>query len=323
MHSIPEVNSIAETIAQRQRLVITSHARPDGDSIGSELALAHALKSLQKDVRIINRDPVPSYLASFPGISDIEVCQTIEDTFDAAIVLECPSLARTGLTGLDRNFVINIDHHLGNLLYGHLNWFDETGAACGEMVFDLVNALGVQLTLPIATHLYVAILTDTGSFRHSNITAKTFKICAALAQAGITPSAIADRVFQNGTVGKLRLTGVLLKAMDLANGGHTAVLNVNDEILRTNGCTTDDLEGLINLPLAAQSIKAVIMFKTVETQLRVSLRSKGSVDVRVIATRHGGGGHKNAAGFSVASPNSDTRALIVAEVNSSVENTAS
>ena len=322
MHSLPEVNSIAEAITQRQRLVITSHARPDGDSIGSELALAHALKSLQKDVRIVNRDPVPSYLASFPGTSDIEICQTIEQTFDAAIVLECPSLARTSVTGFDRSFVINIDHHLGNMVYGDLNWLDETAAACGEMVFDLLTTLGVRLTPSIATHLYVAILTDTGSFRHSNITEKTFRICAALAQAGIDPPAIADRVFQNGTVGKLRLTGALLDTMDLANGGHTAVLNVDDEILRSNSCTTDDLEGLINLPLAAQSIKAVIMFKTVDNQLRVSLRSKGSVDVRVIATRHGGGGHKNAAGFSVAKPKNDIRTLIVAEVNSSVANTA-
>jgi phosphoesterase RecJ-like protein len=322
MHSLPELNSIAEAITQRQRLIITSHARPDGDSIGSELALAHALKSLQKDVRVINRDPGPSYLASFPGTSDIEICQTIEHTFDAAIVLECPSLERTGVTGLDRSFVINIDHHLGNMGYGDLNWVDETAAACGEMVFDLVTTLGVRLTPSITTHLYVAILTDTGSFRHSNITAKTFRICAALAQTGITPPAIADRIFQNGTVGKLRLTGTLLDTMDLANGGHTAVLNVDDEILRSNACTTDDLEGLINLPLAAQSIKAVIMFKTVDNQLRVSLRSKGSVDVRVIATRHGGGGHKNAAGFSITKPTNDIRTLIVAEVKSSVENTA-
>ena len=211
MHSLSEVNSIAEAITQRQRLVITSHARPDGDSIGSELALAHALKSLQKDVRVINRDPVPSYLASFPGTSDIEICHTIEHTFDAAIVLECPSLERTGVTGLDRSFVINIDHHLGNMVYGDLNWFDETAAACGEMVFDLVTTLGVRLTPSITTHLYVAILTDTGSFRHSNITAKTFRICETLAQAGIAPPAIADRVFQNGTVGKLR-TSILKSA---------------------------------------------------------------------------------------------------------------
>ena len=322
MSHIPELDSIVTAISQRQRFVVVSHARPDGDSLGSELAMALALRGLGKNVRVVNRDPVPPYLASFPGVADVEVRDTVDGTFDAAIVLECGSLGRTEVSGLDRYFVINIDHHVGNTMYGNLNWFDATAAACGEMVFDVLRGLGVSLTPAIATHLYVAILTDTGSFRHSSITTRTFSICAALAEAGVAPAEVADRVYQNSSVGKLRLTGALLDAMDLVGGGHVAVLNVNDRILDTTGCAPDDLEGLINMPLAAQSIKAVVMFKEIDTQLRVSLRSKGAVDVRAVATRQGGGGHQNAAGFSIPEPDEASRFDVVAAVITAVEHVA-
>ena len=319
MSHIPELESIVSAIAQRQRFVIVSHARPDGDSLGSELAMALALRDLGKDVRVINHDPAPQYLASFPAVADVEVLDAVDGAFDAAIVLECGSLGRTEVSGLDRYFVINIDHHVGNTMYGNLNWFDASAAACGEMVFDVLQGLGATLTPAIATHLYVAILTDTGSFRHSSITSRTFGTCAALAEAGVTPAEVADRVYQNSSVGKLRLTGTLLDAMDLQGGGHVAVLNVDDQILDTTGCAPDDLEGLINIPLAAQSIKAVVMFKAVDGQLRVSLRSKGAVDVRAVATRRGGGGHQNAAGFSIPEPDEATRPDVVAAVITAVE----
>jgi phosphoesterase RecJ-like protein len=247
------------------------------------------------------------------------VADTIDDTFDAAIVLECGSLGRTEISGLDRSFVINIDHHVGNTMYGNLNWFDGTAAACGEMVFDVLQGLGVTLTPAIATHLYVAILTDTGSFRHSSISGRTFGICAALAEAGVAPAEVADRVYQNSSIGKLRLTGALLNTMELVGGGHVAVLDVDDQILDTTGCAPDDLEGLINMPLAAQSIKAVVMFKRVDGQLRISLRSKRSIDVRAVATLHGGGGHQNAAGFSIPQPGDASRSDVVAAVITAVE----
>ena len=316
---IPELDSIVKAISQRQRFVVVSHARPDGDSLGSELALTLALRALGKDVRVVNHDPAPPYLASFPAVSEVEVRDTVDGTFDAAIVLECGSLSRTEVSGLDRYFVVNIDHHVGNTMYGDINWFDATAAACGEMVFDVVNGLGVSLTPEIATHLYVAILTDTGSFRHSSITARTFQICAALAEAGVAPADVADRVYQNSSVGKLRLTRILLDGMDLVDSGHVAVLNVDDQILNTTGCAPDDLEGLINMPLAAKSIKAVIMFKAANGQLRVSLRSKGTVDVRAVATLHGGGGHQNAAGFSISAPDDASRPEVLAEVVKAVE----
>jgi bifunctional oligoribonuclease and PAP phosphatase NrnA len=158
------IASIAGEIRRRQRFVVTSHARPDGDAIGSSLAMAYALKHLGKEVRVVSKDAPPPPMMAFPGVPQIEVTDHVDDPGEVAIIMECGDLARTGVGGLDKAFVINIDHHPGNVMFGDANWFDLSAAACGEMVFDLVRELGVPLTLEIATHVYVAILTDTGSF---------------------------------------------------------------------------------------------------------------------------------------------------------------
>jgi phosphoesterase RecJ-like protein len=315
---IPELETIIDAIVTRHRFVLVSHARPDGDSIGSELALAYALKHLGKDVRVVNHDPVPSYLQSFPGVTEIIVSDAVDGDFDAAIVLECGSLGRTEVKGLDQYFVVNIDHHLGNTMYGDVNWFDASAAACAEMVFDVVKALGVPLTPQIATHLYVAILTDTGAFHHANITERTFEICRLATEAGVSPADVAGHVYQNSSVGKLRLTGTLLDTMDLVSDGRVAVLSVDDQILKRTGCAPDDLEGLTNMPLTAQGISAVVMFKTIDGHLRVSLRSKADIDVRAVATKYNGGGHRNASGFSVTRPDGDLRSRVVADVAAAV-----
>ena len=218
----------------------------------------------------------------------------------AVIVMECSDLTRTGVTGLDGQFIINIDHHLGNRKFGALNWHDETAAACGELVFDLIAALGVPLTEEIATHIYLAILTDTGSFHHSNITPRTFDICRQCVDAGVNPAAMARRVFDSNSFGKLKLIGALLDDMELVDEGRLAVLHLDDQMLERCGCTPNDTEGLINLPLTAREIQAVVFFKSGSAgELRVSMRSKYDVDVRSVANDFGGGGHKNAAGFTL------------------------
>jgi phosphoesterase RecJ-like protein len=261
------LQQILAVLTDRHRFVLASHARPDGDSIGSQLALAFALRRLGKEVRTVCHDPAPPYLRTFPGINDLEVTERVDESFDAAVVLECGSVDRTEVGGLDRAFLINIDHHVGNTLYGTVNWIDESAAACGEMVFDVVRGLGVPLSKEIATYLYVAILTDTGSFRHANITTRTFDVCRQIADAGVSPADVAARVYQDSSVGKLRLTGALLDHMQMVSGGRVAVLIVDDRILRETGCAADDMEGLINLPLTANDVQAVILFKALDESM--------------------------------------------------------
>ena len=200
--------------------------------------------------------------------------------------MECSDLTRTGVTGLEGHFVINIDHHAGNRMYGAINWHDESAAACGEMVFDLIRELDVPLTLEIATHIYLAILTDTGSFHHSNITPRTFDICRQTVEAGVNPAAMARRVFDSNSFGKLKLIGALLDSMELVDEGRLAVLYMDDAMLDACNCTNNDTEGLINLPLTAREIQAVVFFKvTPAGEVRVSMRSKYDVDVRPVASR--------------------------------------
>jgi bifunctional oligoribonuclease and PAP phosphatase NrnA len=309
------VYRIRDEILRRQRFLLTSHARPDGDSIGSQLAMAYALEALGKQVRLVNADAAPEHYFEFPGVDRIEIASQTETDADAVIVMECSDLIRTGVAGLDGHFIINIDHHAGNRMYGQINWFDESAAACGEMVFDIIKALGVPLSPEIATHIYLAILTDTGSFHHSNITPRTFEICRQAVEAGVNPTIMARRVYDSNSFGKLKLIGALLDEMQLVDGGRLAVLRLDDAVLAACGCTQNDTEGIINLPLTAREIQAVVFFKAVASgDVRVSMRSKYDVDVRLVAGEHGGGGHKNAAGFTVPGPLAEVRPHIIARL---------
>ena len=315
------LDTIRDAILTRQRFLLTSHARPDGDSIGSQLAMAYALAWLGKDVRIINADAAPEHYYEFPGVDRIEIAAAVPEAADAdaVIVMECGDLTRTGVQGFEGRFIINVDHHAGNRQYGDINWFDESAAACAEMVFDIIRALRVPLTPEIATHIYLGILTDTGSFHHSNITPRTFDICRQVVEAGVNPAAMARRIFDSNSFGKLKLIGSLLDRMELLDGGRLAVLYLDDAMLTACGCTHNDTEGLINLPLTAREIQAVVFFKSGrEGRIRVSLRSKYDVDVRLVASSYGGGGHKNAAGFTVDGPLDAVRGPILGQVTRAI-----
>jgi len=293
------VAQIAAAIRARERFVVASHARPDGDAIGSSLAMALALEHLGKQARVVSRDHVPPQMLAFPGVSGIEVVDRVDDPGDAVIVMECGDVQRTGIDGLDRGYVINIDHHPGNTMYGAMNWFDLSAAACGEMVFELIGELGVPLTREIATHVYIAILTDTGSFHYSNITPRTFDICRRCMEAGVSPPAVARNIFDSNNLGRLKLFGAVLHRMQLDSSGRVATVYVDQQLARQCGGTYEDTEGLVNLPLTVKEIVAVAFFKeNGPGDWRVSMRSKGEIDVNAVAREFGGGGHMNASGCS-------------------------
>src|SRR5690606_30756068 len=199
------ISEIVECIQQKTSFAITSHARPDGDAIGSELGLALALRETGKEVTIINADPHPSSYAQLPGIDTIQIGNRLEGSFDAVFVLECSSLARTGLHGLDQHFIINIDHHPKNENYGNLRWFDAGAAAVGEMIYRLLEEAQIAISPDVATNLYVSLISDTGSFKFSNTTVRTFEIAAKLVEAGANPGQIAELVYMNQPVSRVRL----------------------------------------------------------------------------------------------------------------------
>jgi phosphoesterase RecJ-like protein len=315
-----ELNQIVEAIHARQRFVISSHSRPDGDSIGSSMAMAYALRALGKEARVVHSDPAPGPLMQFPGVREIQVVPQVDGEYDAAIIMECSDLGRTGVAGLDRFFIINIDHHPGNTGFGHLNWFDQSAAACGEMVFDLVKALGVPLTPEIATHIYLAILTDTGSFHYSSISPRTFEICKETLEAGVDPVLVARNVYDSNNMGRLKLFGAVLSAMQIDPTGRVAIVYLDHEMARAAGGTYEDTEGLINLPLTVKEILAIVFFKQIEgDEYRVSMRSKGDIDIGAIAKGFGGGGHRNAAGCTVTGAIDTLQRIFIEKIEAAID----
>ena len=194
---------------------------------------------------------------------------------------------------------MNIDHHPGNTVYGAVNWIDESAAACGEMAFTLIDALGVPLTREIATHVYLAILTDTGSFHFSHLSPRTYEIARRCVEAGADPQWIARTHYDSNSLARVRIFGAVMNAMVIVGDGRVALLSITRKAMEDLGGTSDDLEGLINFPLTVKDIEAVAFFKEVgDHDWRVSMRSKGNVDTGAIARQFGGGGHTNAAGCS-------------------------
>lgn len=263
------------------------------------MAAAFALRALGKQADVVFDAALPHFLSPFPGVDSIRITARVDESYDAALIMECSASDRTGVAGLDRSPIINIDHHVGNTHYGAVNWVDESAAACGELVFALVERLGAPLTREIATHIYLAILTDTGSFHFSHMTPRTFDIARRCVEAGADPQWIARTHYDSSTLGRVRIFGAVLNDMQLDPSGRVAVLTVTQAIAAAAGGTYDDTEGIINFPLTVKDIQAVAFFKEMpDGTWRVSMRSKGRVDVRAIASQFAGGGHVNAAGCS-------------------------
>jgi bifunctional oligoribonuclease and PAP phosphatase NrnA len=311
---------VAAVLRDRTSFILTSHARPDGDAVGSSVALALALEAIGKKTRVLLRDPVPAPYLEFPELQRIEFTDRATGEADAAVLLECSELDRPDIAGLDQYYVVNVDHHLGNTMYGAVNWFDASAAACCEMVAEIIDALGVTWTPAIAAHLYLGIATDTGGFRYGPITARTFELCRRITAAGVEPAKLSRQIFDNYTIGRVRLTGALLNAMELYHDDRLAVLAFDDVLLKASGATIDDTEGLVNLPLGASGVLAVALFKRQNGDAwRISLRSKGNVDVREVATRWQGGGHRNAAGLTATGPIADVKKALVAELKDAID----
>ncbi len=307
---------LAEVVARLRaasRIVVSSHERPDGDAIGSGMALVLALRALGKDARMVMCDIPPPALQPFPAVDGVWVTPEVTETFDLAVIMECSDLSRTGVQGLDRSPVVNIDHHPGNTRYGVVNWVDETAAACGELAYDVVTALGGPLTADVATHLYLAILTDTGSFHFSHMTPRTFDIAGRAVAAGADPVWIARTHYDSNRMARVRIFGRVLSDTVVDARGRIALLAVTPEIAKEAGGSYDDTEGLINFPLSVKDLCAVAFFKQCDTpdDWRVSLRSKGAVDIGAVARQRGGGGHRNAAACAVRGPLEVVRADVL------------
>jgi len=303
---------VVELIEKKDRFAITSHVRPDGDGLGSSLGLFWLLKSLNKDVEVIMRDPAPHSYQQLPGAGTIRVAPRIGEHFDAVFIIECSDLDRPGLEDLDQQFVVNIDHHSTTELFGSINWIDSTAAACGEMVYNLCKATGVRVTKEIAECVYTALLTDTGSFHYSNTTERTFKIASELVRTGVRPAKTAEALFGSYQWPKIELLSKVLSTAKRDDTGHVAWMWQTLAMQEQTHAADEDADGFVNYPLAVGEVEATALFKeTAPGVYRTSLRSKGDVNVAKIAEQFGGGGHRNAAGCTLKGTSSELEQRVV------------
>jgi phosphoesterase RecJ-like protein len=300
-------------IRQGNRFLLTSHVNPDGDAIGSELGLARLLRGLGKGALVWNRDPTPTLYRPLPASDRIhsgnEPPSGFPQMFDAVVVLECPSLDRTGLeehlTGMT---LINIDHHLGNQHYGAFNWVDSAAPAVGEMIHRLAQGLKATLDPETATALYLTLVTDTGGFRFSNATPAAFEAAATLVREGAHPEQVSQWLYESQPLAVVRLLCEMLQTLELHQDGRVATAALTPEMFARAGAAPGDSEGLIDVPRSIAGVEAVGLVRRREDgSHKVSLRSRGEVDVERIARHHGGGGHKNAAGFTLAGDTGQVR----------------
>jgi len=292
------------------------HVHPDGDVLGTLLGLGLAMEAAGWSVTLAGPHAVPESLAFLPGSERWQVWKQALRTYDVIVLTDCPNDARTeGLLAATRtpeSAVLNVDHHPDNRRYGTINWIDPTAAATGEMVYDLIRALDLPVTPAIAINLFTAIHTDTGSFRYSNTTPKTFRAAARLVEAGVDPAHVATTVYETREPGGLRMLGHVLQGIETDPGGSLAWLVID----RATASSPDlpEAEEFVNYPRSIRTAKVAVLFRELPDGVKVSLRAKGEVDVARIAARLGGGGHPNAAGLIRPGSLADAKAVVLGAV---------
>jgi bifunctional oligoribonuclease and PAP phosphatase NrnA len=308
-----DLAQVLQEIQQRRRFLVTSHARPDGDAIGSTLALAHILRKMGKSAEIVLGDPVPLLYHPLPGSETIVHSSQVNGDYDAVIILECDSVQRTRLRGLENLFLINIDHHASSRPFANINWIDPSAVATAELIFRLAQAAQVKITPEIATCLYTAVLTDTGAFCYAPTNACTFELAKFLVEHGADPGKIAQSVYFSSPMSKMCLLGAALSRLE--RDGAITWMSVTRYDMERFGALDEDCEGLVNYALGIAGVEVAIFFREVaHERIRVSIRSKGAVNVAEIAQKFGGGGHECAGGFSTEGPVKEAARRVLAEL---------
>ena len=294
------LSQVVELIENKSKFAITTHVKPDGDGVGSSLGLCWLLRSLGKSAEVIVHGEVPPAYRSLPGADEIRDVKEIDGKYDAVFVIECSDVSRPGIAGLHDQFTVNIDHHATSEHFGTINWIDSTASAVGEMIYNLCKAIGGRITKEIAECVYMALVTDTGSFHFPNTSDRTLKVASELIKAGARPAQIGEAVYNNYPWSRIELMRQVLGTVKRDASGRIAMLRQTIEMKEVSGAIDGDNNGFVNIPLAAKDVQAAIYMREVgEDQYRVSLRSKGDINVAKVAEGFGGGGHKNAAGLRI------------------------
>jgi len=293
-------NEVFESIKYANSIAIGIHTSPDGDAIGSSLALGNILLRLGKKVDLYCHDTIPDAYDFLLYGKEFNKTIDQEHWYDLFIALDCSDLERLGPLSILVKFAtktINIDHHLTNSHFGDINLVNVSAGATAEIIYEIFNSLGLTLDQETAESLYTGIVTDTGNFNYSNVTPNTHYIAAELLKAGVIPEKISVNVFKNHSLNKIKLWGKAINAIETDFNGKFAMIAITSEMMNDNGAKEFDVEGIINFALDIKDVElAVLIRETNSGTVKASFRSKNYIDVSSFAAQFGGGGHKKAAG---------------------------
>ncbi len=318
--TIPEA---IDAIRTSQSVVMACHVNPDGDALGSMLGLALALSPLGKSLTLLSQDGVPDIYGFLPGSIQVQTDTPIP-AFDLAIVLDSGDLSRVGNRVLPliarARRIIDIDHHVLAGAFGDIRILDPGAASTSEIVYGLVRAMGLPLSPEAATCLFTGVITDTGSFRFQNVTPNTFRVAAALLEAGAPPAHVSENVFENRTYAATLLLGRALSSLSQAAQGRLVWAHITAQDFAALGATDEDTEGVVNYVRGVRGADVGVLFREMApvggeaAKIRVSLRARETVNVAEIAQRFGGGGHRMAAGCTLSLPLAEAERMVVAAV---------
>jgi len=299
----PITQKIIEAIGRHEEFLVLTHLNPDGDAVGSLLALGRVLAALGKSRHLLSPGEIPPECRFLVAAGEIRPSLPSMGMWDAVFVLDTPCSSRLPLSLSGQippcKELINIDHHAGNTIEGTLNWVDAKASSVGQMLYLLFEQAGYVVSPDVATPLYTAILTDTGSFRFPNTTSSALTAAAELVKGGADPAAIAGRVYASNSLRKYRLLAEALASLQMCCSGRGALMWVTGEMLRKSGASLLDTDGFENFPRKIEGVEVAILFKQKDDghTVKVSLRSRTPlVDVSRVAGQFGGGGHRTAAG---------------------------
>ena len=303
------MDQIISRLKNSRSVLIATHVNPDGDAIGSLLAMGLALEALNIEVKLFCQSPIPALYRFLPWSH--RVCRFPGNIhkYDAAVILDCGEFERVGdsVELLKRiPVVINVDHHVTNTHFGSINLIDKDACATCEIVYRILHEIGITISQAIARCLYTGILTDTGSFRFSNTNRRTFEICEKLVRIGVDPHDVAKHVYGQYSLSRIKLLNLALDSLEISENGKISLMTLTHKMLKETGTQNEDIDGMINYARRIKNVKVAVLIQEYRNGRRrsgergryhVSLRSDGSVDVASIALSFGGGGHENAAGF--------------------------
>ncbi|HXI13474.1 MAG TPA: bifunctional oligoribonuclease/PAP phosphatase NrnA [Thermoanaerobaculia bacterium] len=290
---------VANRIVSGRNFLITGHRNPDGDALGSGLALQRIIRKMGKTAEVVVRDGFGKTLLNIPGAEGVTVSDSLPadypQAYDAIFTMECPELERSGFPVLPGP-VVNIDHHLGNTMYGEVNYLDIEAPSVGEMVLHVIRHLRVELDKDTATAIYVSLATDTGFFRYSNTTLRAFEAAQQLVRAGVNPGEVSLWINESLTAASVKLLGRCLNSLEISEDGKIATIELSQNFMSESGASPEDAEGIVNYGRTIDGVLVSALFKEVDGGTRVSMRAKPAVDVQAVAAKFGGGGHKAASG---------------------------